>query len=276
MKKRIWKRLFIVLLCLALVGGITVLGINGHMKKSTSGQILSPEDAAALTDVDCILVLGCYVHDSGRPSDMLADRLHRGIELYQSGAAPKLLMSGDHGQKDYNEVKAMKLEAMGKGIPSEDSGGVWLAVDIEARAAFFGWIKEVYESYFVYRFEDDAVSNINPSSYRPTWLPSGYTEFYVDETENTVAIVYADEEGRMLKLNYIQNPNETDWFVKTEQVEIESATINGKPAELFISKDSETANAIIWTSDDNTAFYLSAFLSKADLIKVAESVQVIE
>ena len=120
MKKRIWKRLFIVLLCLALVGGITVLGINGHVKKSTADQILSPEEAAALTDVDCILVLGCYVHDSGRPSDMLADRIRGGIELYQSGAAPKLLMSGDHGQKDYNEVKAMKLEAMEEGIPSED------------------------------------------------------------------------------------------------------------------------------------------------------------
>ena len=120
MKKRIWKRLFIVLLCLALIGGITVLCINGHVKKSTLGQILSPGEAAALTDVDCILVLGCYVHDSGRPSDMLADRLRRGIELYQSGAAPKLLMSGDHGQKDYNEVKAMKLKAMEAGIPSED------------------------------------------------------------------------------------------------------------------------------------------------------------
>ena len=120
MKKRIWKRLFIVLLCLALIGGITVLCINGHVKKSTSGQILSHEEAAALTDVDCILVLGCYVHDSGRPSDMLADRLRRGVELYRSGAAPKLLMSGDHGQKDYNEVKAMKLAAMKEGIPSED------------------------------------------------------------------------------------------------------------------------------------------------------------
>ena len=120
MRKRIWKRLFVVLLCLALIGGITVLGINSHVKKSTADQILSPEEAAALTDVDCILVLGCYVHDSGRPSDMLADRLRRGIELYQSGAAPKLLMSGDHGQKDYNEVKAMKLEAMEEGIPSED------------------------------------------------------------------------------------------------------------------------------------------------------------
>ena len=119
-KKRIWVRILIALLCLGLLGGITVLSINGHVKKSTAEQILSPEDAAALTDVDCILVLGCYVHDSGRPSDMLADRLRRGIELYQSGAAPKLLMSGDHGQKDYNEVKAMKLEAMEVGIPSED------------------------------------------------------------------------------------------------------------------------------------------------------------
>ena len=120
MKKRIWKRLFVVLLCLALVSGITVLGINGYVKSSTSDQIITPEEAAELTDIDCILVLGCYVHDSGRPSDMLADRLRRGIELYQSGVAPKLLMSGDHGQKDYNEVKAMKIEAMEEGIPSED------------------------------------------------------------------------------------------------------------------------------------------------------------
>ena len=119
-RKQIWKCLVIVLLCLALVGGITVLGINGYVKSSTSDQIITPEVAAELTDIDCILVLGCYVHDSGRPSDMLADRLRRGIELYQSGAAPKLLVSGDHGQKDYNEVKAMKLEAMEEGIPSED------------------------------------------------------------------------------------------------------------------------------------------------------------
>lgn len=120
LKKRMWKRIALGVLCLALLGGITVLGINGYVKKSTAEQIISPEDAAALTDVDCILVLGCYVHESGHPSDMLADRLRRGIELYQSGAAPKLLMSGDHGQKDYNEVKAMKLEAMEEGIPSED------------------------------------------------------------------------------------------------------------------------------------------------------------
>ena len=120
MKKQIIKRILLLLLCLALLGGVTAACINGYVKTSTANQILTPEEAAALTDVDCILVLGCYVHDSGHPSDMLADRLRRGIELYQAGTSPKLLMSGDHGQKDYNEVKAMKLKAIAEGVPSED------------------------------------------------------------------------------------------------------------------------------------------------------------
>ena len=119
-KKRIWVRIIVALLCLGLLGGITILGINGHVKKSTSDQILSPEDAAALTDVDCILVLGCYVLDNGNPSAMLHDRLQRGVELYELGAAPKLLMSGDHGRQNYDEVDTMKQFAVDAGIDSED------------------------------------------------------------------------------------------------------------------------------------------------------------
>ncbi|MCR5481434.1 MAG: hypothetical protein K6F52_01375 [Clostridia bacterium] len=32
----------------------------------------------------------------------------RGLEVYKTGVAPKLLMSGDHGNVDYNEVGTMK------------------------------------------------------------------------------------------------------------------------------------------------------------------------
>ena len=120
MKRRLYKRLACAALCLAVFAAAAVLGINGYIKAVTAERIISPEQAAELSDVDCILVLGCYVHDSGRPSDMLGDRLRRGIELYHAGAAPKLLMSGDHGRTDYNEVKAMKLQAMDADIPSED------------------------------------------------------------------------------------------------------------------------------------------------------------
>lgn len=109
-----------VLMCLVVLGGCAVLGINAYITRSVADRILTPENAAALTEVDCILVLGCYVHDDGRPSDMLADRLQRGIELYEAGAAPKLLMSGDHGQKEYNEVGTMKQSAIESGVPSED------------------------------------------------------------------------------------------------------------------------------------------------------------
>jgi len=120
MRKKIWRRLLLGILCLVLLGGITVLGINAHVKHSAADRILSSEEAAELTDVDCIMVLGCQVKDNGKPSDMLADRLRRGIEVYELGAAPKLLMSGDHGQTEYDEVNTMKQVAVDAGIPSSD------------------------------------------------------------------------------------------------------------------------------------------------------------
>ena len=119
MKKKILKFLCI-LICIFLVGGLAVLGINGIVKGTTKGQILTAEQASQLTDVDCILVLGCGVRPDGSPSDMLYDRLRRGVELYEAGAATKLLMTGDHGRKDYDEVDVMKSFAVDAGIPSED------------------------------------------------------------------------------------------------------------------------------------------------------------
>lgn len=121
--KKYKKQLFIaamVLLALGILGVLAVLGINGYVINSTKKQILSEEEAATLEDVDCIVVLGCQVKSDGTPSHMLEDRLKRGVALYNLGAAPKLLMSGDHGTKGYDEVDAMKRYAFDAGIPSED------------------------------------------------------------------------------------------------------------------------------------------------------------
>lgn len=120
MKKKIWKRILLGALCLALLGGSIILGINTYVKHSVAHRILSTEEAAELTEVDCIMVLGCQVKDNGQPSDMLADRLRRGIEVFEHGAAPKLLMSGDHGRTEYDEVNTMKQVAMDEGILSSD------------------------------------------------------------------------------------------------------------------------------------------------------------
>ena len=114
------KTIVTVLLCIAIVGAVFLGGINLWVISSTADQILQSEDMLLLGDVDCILVLGCYVWDDGSPSDMLEDRLKRGVELYKRGSAPKLLMSGDHGTVSYNEVAAMRQYALEANIPSED------------------------------------------------------------------------------------------------------------------------------------------------------------
>lgn len=110
----------LIILALILVGTGVVLSLNLYVKNTAGKNFLSPEQAYALKDVDCIIVLGCKVHSNGSPSGMLNDRLTRGVDLYQNNAAPKLLMSGDHGQTEYDEVNTMKQFAMDAGIPSED------------------------------------------------------------------------------------------------------------------------------------------------------------
>lgn len=119
-KKNVIQKLLCVFLCLAVLGTATVFGLNGYVKASTADRILTQEEAAAIQDADCILVLGCLVKNGGVPSDMLHDRLRMGVELYQLGAAPKLLMSGDHGRTNYDEVDAMKQYAVDEGIASAD------------------------------------------------------------------------------------------------------------------------------------------------------------
>ena len=118
--KKLIKALVGTVLVLAVLAAGGVFGVNAYVKDKAGERILTPEAAAELEGVDCILVLGCLVHSDGEPSDMLHDRLQRGVELYKAGAAPKLLMSGDHGREDYDEVAAMKQFAITEGIASED------------------------------------------------------------------------------------------------------------------------------------------------------------
>ena len=116
-----WLKItLLVCLGLAVLGAAVVFGVNAWVVGSTEASILNPEQAAQLEDVDCIIVLGCQVKDDGRLSHMLEDRVKRGVALYHAGAAPKLLMSGDHGRENYDEVDAMKRYAVENGVPVAD------------------------------------------------------------------------------------------------------------------------------------------------------------
>ena len=118
MKKKL-KKILIALAILIVLGVILVLGINAYVKASTKNQIIKNNDYSNLQDIDCIVILGAGVWGEN-PSPMLEDRLLEGIKLYENNVAPKILMTGDHGREEYDEVNVMKKFAMDKGVSSGD------------------------------------------------------------------------------------------------------------------------------------------------------------
>lgn len=116
--KRIFGNTVKVFLTAAAVLIAAALLINFYIVRKTKSGILKAEDLKT-DNADCILILGAGVRN-GKPTPMLRDRLLTGIELYEKGAAKKIIMSGDHGSSDYDEVNTMRLFAAEKGVPEED------------------------------------------------------------------------------------------------------------------------------------------------------------
>lgn len=97
---------------------IIIISINIYMILSVNKKIVSI-DSEEIINSDCILILGAGIVNN-RPSPMLKDRLLTGVELYEKGVSSKILTSGDHINKDYDEVNVMKKYLIEKEIPSSN------------------------------------------------------------------------------------------------------------------------------------------------------------
>ena len=145
-------------ICLIIVIALMliILGINLYVKSSTKNQIIENNDYSNLKDIDCIVVLGAGIWGN-KPSPMLEDRLLQAIDLYQNNVSSKIIMSGDHGKQDYDEVNTMKNFAIDKGVPSEsifmDHAGFSSYESIYRAKEIFGAKKIVIvtQKYHLYR-----------------------------------------------------------------------------------------------------------------------------
>ncbi len=117
MKKMLKRIISISLLVTFMLAQIPLL-INVYMLEFSNRYILSVEEASK-KNVDCVLVLGAGVWGD-TPSHMLEERLNRGIEVYKTGCTSRILMSGDHGREDYDEVNVMKAFAVNGGATANE------------------------------------------------------------------------------------------------------------------------------------------------------------
>ena len=159
--------LFLIKICIFFA--VLAVGINLFVIKTTDDKITAyyNGDSSSITNSDlvemsrvqpeCIMVLGASVNPDGTPSPMLRDRLETGIELYRRGVAPKLLLTGDNGQMEYNEVQAMRDYVADAGVPAEDiflDHAGFSTYDSIYRAAYVFDVKSmivVTQEYHLYR-----------------------------------------------------------------------------------------------------------------------------
>lgn len=153
------NKLIIVIVTLIIVGIIAVFGINQYVKIVANKNIIQEVENA--NNSDAILVLGCQVMEDGSLSLMLKDRLDKAIELYKQGIAEKIIVSGDHGREEYDEVNAMKNYLIENEIPSEN---------IFMDHAGFSTYESLYRAGYIFKVEKLTVVTQEYHLYRAVYI----------------------------------------------------------------------------------------------------------
>jgi SanA protein len=107
------------LVLLGIACGLLVVGVP-NLIVWLGGRTPVTTDTAKVPHAQAALVLGAQVMPNGAPSSMLSDRISAAAELYKAGRVDKLLLSGDHSRKNYDEVGTMRRILLAEGIPAED------------------------------------------------------------------------------------------------------------------------------------------------------------
>ncbi len=113
-KNKWFKRIFI----LGVAGFVFLIGVNFYILKTTQDQIYFNQDN--LPKYQTALLLGAKVYKNGVLSPIMKDRADVAIEIYNLGKVEKILVSGDHGTTEYDEVNAIKNYLLEKGIDKKD------------------------------------------------------------------------------------------------------------------------------------------------------------
>ncbi len=110
---------FFIFIFIGLLSVLTgVAGVNLWILQQARPYCHASADA--IPAVEAAIVLGARVHPGGQVSGMLHARLEEGLALYRLGKVRKLLLSGDHGQVEYDEVNAMRQYMLRNGVKPED------------------------------------------------------------------------------------------------------------------------------------------------------------
>lgn len=107
------KRFVLVVVALCVVALVVVVITNSNVTAKTDSVIFTELKDVPRTKVAIIFGAGI---NGDQPSRYLKDRLDAGISLYKNHKVDKILLSGDNGRDEYDELSVMKLYCQKNGI----------------------------------------------------------------------------------------------------------------------------------------------------------------
>lgn len=146
-KKRIGIYIILTITGILAVIGISLMSISNYVVKeeksniieinnlgeiqiskseniATNRQIISKNkkeiDRLKKLKPQCIMILGAGIKDKETPTSILKERLDTGIRLYKMGIAPKILLTGDNGTREHNEIHVMLKYTLEHGVKKKD------------------------------------------------------------------------------------------------------------------------------------------------------------
>lgn len=155
------------------------------------------------------------------------------------------------------------------------SGCAVLAISPEAREVFTGWVREVYETSYIYRFFGSDQETSAHIFYRPTYTPSGYQ--MVKESvsgADVLTILYENDSNKLAVFTCFPSGASPVFQIDRDGTETyKQVSVNGTPAEMYLDQDGENSKILIWMDENTgTIFRIFAPIGETELIKMAESV----
>ena len=152
------------------------------------------------------------------------------------------------------------------------ASGVWLSVDVEARAAAIQWMREAYEDSVLYRYFNTQESGPLPE-YEITALPNGYTQTntIVDET-SCIQIFESSSDGFLFVYNLVSANTETNLFFFDDYT-YECVAVGEFKADYYVSDDPSVTNELLWVDEKmGIQFQISSFLGQNEVLAMANSI----
>lgn len=147
-----------------------------------------------------------------------------------------------------------------------------LAVNVDAREAVFGWIREQYESFYEYFFEGQP-GEAEPTAYYPSWMPDDYVYQTTLEIDGGEVLIFLNPEGTIAQFSYSTSPENIGFFMEGVDCDHRTVSVNGLVGDMYIPYDDSLASEVIWVSNDRkTIFSVSALIPEDDLLKIAENI----